>query len=260
MSMQEMFERMAREGDWSPSLYAGRPNFRTYNFITRRDAVLKLLEGEPTFGRLLDVGCGSGDYEPVAARHQSAYFGVDFSRTMIIQATEQIDGHGERNLFLVGSGETLPYRDDSFDLVLAMGYIEYFHDPYPAILEIRRILKPGGVLVMQSFKWELFGNLKRFAKALVGRSKDLPAHLPASWVDRKYSRRQLDRILRGFGFARLESTFNNFHVFPGRLRSRFPGLYIRLSEAMGRTLPALWGFLAVNYIGKYVLETPDART
>ena len=43
-------------------------------------------------------------------------------------------------------------------------------------------------------------------------------------------------------------------MFPGRIRSRFPRLYIRLSEAMGRTVPGLWGFLAVNYIGKYVLE------
>ena len=44
---------------------------------------------------------------------------------------------------------------------------------------------------------------------------------------------------------------NNFHVMPGRMRKSMPGVYIKLSELIGKSVPWLFGFMAVNYIAKY---------
>lgn len=264
MSMQEFFERMARDGDWSPRLYEGGNDLRTYNFVTRRTAVSRLLANDGTFERILDVGCGSGDYASIAREHNGSFHGIDFSRTMIAQAIEQ-EG-APNNLFVTGSGEFLPYRDQSFDLVLAMGYIEYFNDPDPPMRELRRVLKPGGTLVIQSFKWDLFSSLNQKVRvplrSLLGKPMADPAarlNLPSDWVDTKQSRRELDELVTRHGFELSRGTFNNFYVFPRRMRVKFPKAYIRLSEAIGKVCPKLCGFLAVNYIAKYVLKTADMR-
>ena len=163
MSMQTFFERMARTGEWSPALYEGGTDLRTYNFVTRRECVARLLQEDGRFESALDVGCGSGDFAPIAHDHGAAFFGIDFSRAMIAQALKQDKG---RSHYVTGSGERLPYADHSFDLVLALGYIEYFHDPEPPLRELRRVLKPGGTLVIQSFKWDLFSSLGRRAREL----------------------------------------------------------------------------------------------
>ena len=48
--------------------------------------------------------------------------------------------------------------------------------------------------------------------------------------------------------------YNNFHVYPAFMMRRFGRSYIGLSERIQRFCPKLCGFMAVNYIGKYVLS------
>ena len=252
--MQDFWEDLAKGGTWA-SHYKGETGLNTYNFYTRRDAVEKLLKNEGRFARVLDIGCGSGDYLQVATAHEGAYFGLDYAYSMIEEARRQINGRADEHLLLVGEGQQLPYQDKSFDLVMAMGYIEYFEDPTLPTREIRRVLKPGGTLVIQSFKRDMFSYLDQYGvnplRNIFGRSNGF--EFPSNWVDKKYSQRQLDRLLKDFGFVRKDFVFNNFHVLPGILRSRYPGRYIRISEAISELNPSLWRFLAVNYIAKYKL-------
>ena len=178
---------------------------------------------------------------------------------MIKRARERNQYFGGKENFLVGSGNELPYPAESFDLVVAIGYIEYFDNPGITINEIRRVLKPEGILVMQSFKWEFFGNLKRFVTQPVRsvfrrRNRSANANLPPDWIDKKYSQRQLDQLLREHDFIREDYNYNNFYVFNFGLRLKYPNLYIRLSEAMSRSSPNVWRFFAANYIGRYRLE------
>ncbi len=258
MSVKEYFEERAEQRSWS-SLYEGGLNARTYNFLTRRSAVRQLLETEGAFERMLDIGCGTADYIELAERHGAAYYGVDFAKTMAVQAKQRIERYGARHAALVGSGEALPFSDSSFDLVVAVGYIEYFRDPTMTLREIRRVLKPQGILVMQSYKRGLLGHVDRVTvnpvRAVYRRVvKPAGGYTQRLTVDRLYSSRQLDGVLSAHGFRRKDAMFNNFHPFPDFLCHRFPRPYIELSEAMRRTNPAWWSFLAVNYIGKYILE------
>lgn len=263
MKMQKFWDDTAKEGTWA-GYYdsAVDVDFRSYNFFTRREAVVRLLEKDGVFGRILDVGCGTGDYAEIAAQHQGSFWGIDYAPEMVRQASERIPGHGSHNLFVCGSGAELPYREDTFDLVMAMGYIEYFERPDEAISEIVRVLKPGGTLVMQSFKKELCGRLDEYIikpiNSLLGRKSKGP-ELPPDWVDIKYSRGQLDQLLRPHGFSSTGGVYNNFHVFPPFLMVRYPRAYVRWSDRLNKLSPGMFGFLAVNYIGKYVLEKKGAH-
>lgn len=264
MSMQQFWDETAKTGTWA-GYYDGSVDvdFRSYNFFTRREAVVRLLDADGTFPRILDVGCGTGDYAEVAARHNGSFWGIDYAPEMVRQASQRIPGHGKHNLFVCGSGDALPYGDDSFDLVMAMGYIEYFERPSVPISEIRRVLKPSGTLVMQSFKKDLCGRIDKGIivplKKLLGRKIAGPK-LPSTWVNHKYSRRQLDALLRPHGFSPVAHVYNNFHVVPPFLMIRYPRFYVRMSQRINRCCPNLFGFLAVNYIGKYRLEKAASRS
>jgi hypothetical protein len=85
-------------------------------------------------------------------------------------------------------------------------------------------------------------------------------YLPPDWLDLKYSRRQLDRLVEAQGFKIESWTYNNFHVFPGFMMRRFPRAYIGMSEGIQHRGQRLLGALAVNYIGKYrMVGSPAAE-
>lgn len=266
MNMQDFWHRTAQSGTWS-GYYDGEADLKTYNFFTRREGVMQLLEGDGTYERILDVGCGSGDYFPIAERHNGQFFGIDYAPGMIREAIKRFPGHGKEHLYVVGAGDELPYRDNTFDLALALGYIEYFRDPSVPMRELRRVIKPGGTLIIQSYKKDLFGELDRFvleplkglAKTLMGRPRrKTDLGLPPDWYDKKYGKRQLDALVKDYGFERTDYVFNNFHVYPAHWMLRRPRSYIEKSERITHTNPKSRGFLAVNYIAKYVLHKDAA--
>lgn len=255
MSLREYFDQRAREGSWA-SLYDGARDLRTYNFVTRRESVAKLLAEDGPFERVLDVGCGTGDYVEIDAVRGASYVGVDFAPAMIAQARERYASMGH---FGVAAGEELPFADASFDLVLALGYIAYFADPRPPFAEIHRVLRPGGTLIMQVTKPDLVGALdKRIIRPLqygVRLRRPPRAPVPEGWVNLRYSGPALDRMAGEFGFVRRARAFNHFNALPASLRHRYPGAYVRLSEAMTRMRWGPWRPFSVNYIGKYEKRT-----
>ena len=254
--MRDFWDNLADTNTWAAH-YGEKVNLHTYNFITRRNGVLSLLGENEVFGRILDIGCGTGDFGLLGERHDGTFFGVDYSPGMIAKAVDRYGSRGRAPHFLVGSGEKIPFEDESFDLVLGIGYIEYFRQPEIPINEIKRVLKPGGTLILQSFKWDLFGNIRRYVtdpvRSLIGKPNNRKEKLPDDWFDKKYSQPQLDNLLKPFGFNRIGYNFNNFMPFNLGMVIKYPQLYIRISEAMGRTGPGFWRFLALNYIGKYKL-------
>lgn len=92
--------------------------------------------------RLLEVGCGRGDW---AARFQRAGFdvvGVDLDTRALDRARTQCPGE-----FLAAPAESLPFPDASFDAAVMCSVIAYT-DRVAVMAEIARVLKPGGRLAM----------------------------------------------------------------------------------------------------------------
>lgn len=104
-------------------------------------AVLALLDGVRP-GRALDLGCGSGRYlRLLADRGVPEVVGADLSTAMLERARES----GSR---LVRSGvASLPFAAESFDLVVCALVVGHVVSLDPAIGEVARVLRPGGVLV-----------------------------------------------------------------------------------------------------------------
>lgn len=96
--------------------------------------------------RVLDLGCGNGNLTSLLAkRHRAEYFGLDLSENMIEEAKERL---GVQAVLTVGDAEALPYEADFFDLLLCNASFHHYPNPRKALSEMRRVLKPGGILIL----------------------------------------------------------------------------------------------------------------
>lgn len=94
--------------------------------------------------RLLDVGCGAGLALQIAAKRGARVSGIDASAPSIEIARERVPG---ANLS-IGEMEELTFPAASFDVVTSFNAFQYAASPLTALREARRVLKPGGKVVM----------------------------------------------------------------------------------------------------------------
>ena len=97
----------------------------------------------------LDVGCGTGLFWSTLPRTLDDVRLVlgDISRSMIDLSMAAARQHVAHPLGVEASVQNLPFEDSSFDLVIANHMIYHAPDPNGAVREIRRVLRPGGLLV-----------------------------------------------------------------------------------------------------------------
>lgn len=119
----------------------------------RSAKVLGYLEaaGIRTFYRVLDDGCGGGGMGVSFAEEGGAVFGIEpgdrFKDAGVRLAAEK----GVHNIrFTTADGTALPFKDASFDLVLSHSVIEHVQDPLAYLKEARRVLTPGGHMLLQT--------------------------------------------------------------------------------------------------------------
>ena len=98
--------------------------------------------------RVLDVGCGTGFGTEGLLEYTERVHGIDQSAHQLEQAYAKFGRRGPVK-FYRGDAERLPFADDAFDAVWSSGSIEYWPDPVATLREFRRVVKPGGnVLVV----------------------------------------------------------------------------------------------------------------
>lgn len=99
--------------------------------------------------KLLDVGCGPGTITVDLARlvAPGEVVGVDLEPSQIeLAQTRAASDKIENARFQAADTYSLPFENDSFDAVFLHGVLEHLTDPIAALREVRRVLKPGGVL------------------------------------------------------------------------------------------------------------------
>jgi arsenite methyltransferase len=98
--------------------------------------------------RVLDLGCGAGTDSLVAAQMVGAsgsVVGIDMTPAMLAKARRAGDELGVTNAdFVDGEVESLPFPDESFDVVISNGVIDLVPDKDAVYSEIFRVLAPGG--------------------------------------------------------------------------------------------------------------------
>ena len=111
--------------------------------------------------RVLDVCCGTGAQVEVYGRFGLRSVGLDINPDMINRAGHRKNGRSGDTTFVLSDATTLPFSDDSFDFVSVSFAL---HDKPPSvrgrtIQEMKRVVRPGGVLIFIDYQVPLPGNL-----------------------------------------------------------------------------------------------------
>jgi SAM-dependent methyltransferase len=167
---------------------------------------------------ILDVGCGDGAALATAARHNPGHHvaGIDWSADALRQAKT-------RGLTTIrGTIETrLPIADSKADVVIMSELIEHLVDPDGALEEVRRVLRPGGALLLSTPNLAAWYNRALLAagiqpvfsevslRAVFGRPGSVVAgHL------RLFTRRALTEFLTASGFRCVTVAGARYHDVP----------------------------------------------
>jgi SAM-dependent methyltransferase len=146
----------------------------------------------PARARILDAGCGSGRNMLELARH-GVVTGVELSETSVELARARDAGE-----VLAGSVLEMPFGADSFDLAVSLDVIEHLEDDLAALRELRRIVAPGGALLITvpAYPWLWSG------------------HDEINHHHRRYTRRSLQRVAEQAGWAQVRTTYFNSLLLP----------------------------------------------
>jgi len=149
--------------DWKPEAYdawyettLGRLSGRIEKELIFSLAGLK--RGETA----IDIGCGTGNYSIELAKRGIDVTGLDDSEEMLSRARIKAGNERLRIDFLRADALALPFPDASFDLVLSVSALCFMKDPQGAIVEMRRVLRPGGRVVIGSLnRWSPWALARR---------------------------------------------------------------------------------------------------
>ena len=138
--VRQLFD--AKAGTWSTK-YA--PGGRLADRLT---GLTKALHGQiPTGGRLLDLGCGTGELARASAAAGFRVTACDIATEMLRRAAERDPRDGVEWIRLDPGWRTLPFGTAVFDAVVAASVLEYVDDPAAVLGECARVLRPGGVVL-----------------------------------------------------------------------------------------------------------------
>jgi len=103
-----------------------------------------LMESLPHNAALLDIGCGTGLFIEKYREAGASAVGIDLSRRMITRARRRC----ATSDFMIGTGESIPFADNSFDAISSLLVFSYLRDPDQMLREAYRVAKPGGVIAI----------------------------------------------------------------------------------------------------------------
>jgi SAM-dependent methyltransferase len=122
---------------------------RSHRWRTAENSAGYLLPRLTVGARVLDVGCGPGTITAdLAARVPDGQVtGIDAAGDVLALAKAEADRRGLANIgFEVGDVYALDFADDSFDVVHAHQVLQHLTDPVAALIEMRRVGRPGGLI------------------------------------------------------------------------------------------------------------------
>ncbi|MGE0325254.1 MAG: class I SAM-dependent methyltransferase [Polyangiaceae bacterium] len=143
---------------------------------------------------VLDVGCGSGRVaEALLEAGAERYLGIDFSEPMLALSAERLAAFESKIELMQGDFRTANFKG-KFDVVVALGLFDYLEDPHTFTRRMREVCADGGCMVGTFGRWDWFKGPMRVLRYEVINSCPI-FH---------FTRRELELLLNGSGFSRLE--------------------------------------------------------
>jgi 2-polyprenyl-3-methyl-5-hydroxy-6-metoxy-1,4-benzoquinol methylase len=210
-------QRLLYEHDVVEYHCADARNFYSQMYKQRLRLLLELAQQAGKQGRVLDLGCAQGNAALLLAEAGLEAWAVDLRSEFLDYAARKY----ERGKFrrCAANSEALPFANGSFNLVVWGEVIEHMAYPEKTLGEIRRVLRPGGHLVLSTPNGQrMHTGLPTFAQvtdraALVSRQfkPDDDGHLFL------FARRELERLLEACGFRLQEHHYTGTPWLTGRL-------------------------------------------
>lgn len=125
-------------------------------FPTVRACQQEIVRWQSRYGskpfRMLDIGCGTGTLLSLVAEDDRAeqLVGLDYAQEMIRRAAGKfaLSAHADKLHAVQGDAEHLPFAAASFDIVTCCNSFHHYPHQAAAVREFRRVLRPGGRLVL----------------------------------------------------------------------------------------------------------------
>ena len=148
------------------------------------------------YGRVLEVGVGSGLNFPLYSKQVETVVGIDPSPRLLAIAHRRADAAGVRAEFLQGSATAIPLADSTIDTMVITWTLCSINDPRAALREMRRVLKPDGKLLFIEYGLSPEPGIERWQHRLT----PIWCHVAGGChLDRK-----MDDLIRSAGFNMIE--------------------------------------------------------
>lgn len=164
-------------------------------FIGRRQIFFDLLRREVGPGndrQILEIGCGAGGMLSALTEFGTVH-GMDVASDYVRFCAERQPAR-----MLTGSGDALPFADQSFDIIALFDVIEHIPDERKTLAEVKRVLKPGGTVFISVPAYQF----------LYSQNDRVVHH------QRRYTARHLRARLREAGLRSKKVSYFNTLLFP----------------------------------------------
>ncbi|MFH1862750.1 MAG: class I SAM-dependent methyltransferase [bacterium] len=146
----------------------------------------------PNQGELvLDIACGDGYWTSKLSQTHCQIIGFDLNRDRLRQAKATLNSGGS---FVCSDAHILPFADAVFDKAIGVCVLEHFFDDRKALVELHRVLKPGGQLAL---------TVDSFSHPSI-KACEKEAHAVKYAVVQFYTKTQLESLLGDSGFEVLQ--------------------------------------------------------
>jgi SAM-dependent methyltransferase len=189
-------------------------------FNERLRRVLELV-APVSSGKVLDIGCGPGILLSCMGGGQLELFGLDRSPEMVAEAKARTAGLSVN--LAIGRIENLPFPDQSFDVIMALGVLEYLPGLKGSLTEIARIARPTGIIVVSMLNsvslyrwWErsIYRGWRALRHLLRGRTTE-----PTLWL---HSRKSLMKMMKACQLEPIEVVYYDLNVCVPPFDSKYP--------------------------------------
>jgi SAM-dependent methyltransferase len=186
---------------------------------------------------VLEIGVGMGcDHVQWAAAGPRSLHGIDLTERAIHFTADRLALHELSSQLQTADAESLPFADDSLDLVYSWGVLHHSPDTPRAIREVHRVLRTGGrAKIMIYHTWSVTGIMLWLRYALLaGRPlrslRDIYHHHLESPGTKAYTVREARELFAGFERVEVSSCLNHGDLLQGEVGQRHQGLLLTVAK------------------------------
>ena len=220
---------------WSIQPQYWSRNFEPYFLPIYRKALQELRLNEDD--DVLDAGCGAGMFSTLAIKTGARVIGVDAAPALLDIARKR----NPNNTFLEEDLESLPFGDNSFDVVAGFNSFQYAGSFENALAEAKRTLRPGGQLVIAIWDKPEMSDATNVLKAISSLVPPPPPGTPGPFALSEDGK--VESILSKLGLQ-----LKSRNIIPCQF------IYQNLSEAVRSFMGTGPAAIALNHASKSVVE------